>query len=517
MASLDSRPTGLLILFSVFFAALSGLLYELVAGTLSSYLLGGSVTQFSVVIGVFLSSMGAGAFLSRYVQSHLLASFIALEIWVGLIGGLIAPLGFIAFTYTDVYTPILLFLVVVVGILVGAEIPLVIRILEKRSTLRLTLANVLGIDYIGALAASLAFPFLILPSLGLMRAGLAAGLLNVGVGGLLLWHFRSLLGKRFSRLRALALGAAVFLSAVFIASGSLSSFLENQLYQDEIIYSKTSPYQKIVLTRWKDDTRLYLNGHLQFSSIDEYRYHETLVLPALGAVLGRAPVERVLVLGGGDGLALRQLLKEQSVQSIKLVDLDETVTTLFKTRPYLQDLNGNALNDPRVRIENRDAMRALEEDHSLYDLIVMDLPDPSEPGLAKLYSTAFFRLVTKHLRPHGVLVTQATSPFRARQAFWSIVHTLEKMENRAMGRLHVRPYHTTIPTFGSWGFVMASWQPVDLNKISLPSETQFLTEAVLSTLFAFPRDVGRLEAPVNDLNSPKIVELYRRGYHRYLD
>ncbi|MCB9852349.1 MAG: polyamine aminopropyltransferase [Phycisphaerales bacterium] len=506
----------ILLVGAIFSAAGCGIVYELVAGTLSSYLLGDSVTQFSLVIGLFLTSMGIGSFLSRYLKRDLIAWFVAGQIAVGIVGGFAALIGFAAFAYTELYQPILFGLVVVIGTLVGLEIPLVVRILRDLSSLRGTLANVLSADYLGALAASVLFPFALLPYLGLVSAGMLTGLVNVAVGGFVLWRFHKTIRRWTTGLSVATAIASLLLVAGIAYSTQTVSMMESRLYQDEIIYSKSTPYQRIVITRWREDLRLYLNGHLQFAAVDEYRYHEALVLPAMEAA---ARHERVLILGGGDGLAARQVLKYDGVKRIDLVDLDSEVTNIFKTWQILTRVNGNTLNDPRVHIHNTDAFGFLQNTTDLYDVILIDLPDPSAAGLGKLYSRTFYGLVGRHLADGGAMTCQSTSPFRSRSAFWCIAHTAGAArwgpENTT--KLEVRPYHTLVPTFGTWGFILCgtSLPPTDLLKISVDS--QYFTSATLPGSFVFPPDMSEIETPISDLNDPEVVKLYHSGYHKYLD
>jgi len=502
------RASGLLLLAAVFVLAVCGLVYELIAGTLSSYLLGDSVTQFSLAIGLFLFGMGLGSYISRFVTKHLLAIFIAVELLIGLVGGAMALVGFALFAFTEFYVPGLIGMVIAVGLLVGLEIPLVIRILRESGELRVTVANVLSVDYVGALIAAVIFPFLLLPQLGLARAGLVMGLSNVLVGALLL----GVLGDRIGRARR-PLGIAATLSALLlvaglIGAGQLVDFLENKLYQHDIILSRTTAHQRLVVTRNKQDIRLFLNGQLQFSSIDEYRYHEALVHPAMSLAEKHA---EVLILGGGDGMAVREVLKFSGVTRIDLVDLDPIVTGLFTRNPLLSSLNGGSLKDPRVHIHNQDAMRYLETTKRIYDVILLDLPDPSEAVLGKLYSRPFYRLASQRLAPGGMLTTQATSPFRSREAFWCIVHTM-----RAAG-FQVRPYHTIVPTFGTWGFALAGRGKVDPARIKLEVPTRYLTAALLPGLFAFPKDMAEVSTPISGLNDPVVTRLYRDGYSKYLE
>lgn len=525
------------ILLTVFVAAICGLVYELIAGAMASYLLGDSVTQFSLVIGVFLAAMGLGSFLSKRIHERLLERFIALELAIGLVGGSSALVGFVSFAYTQFYTPILLGQVALVGTLVGMEIPLVLRILDYDSSLRVNVAEVLTADYVGALIAAVLFPFLLVPYVGLVRAGLLTGASNVALAYLLAYRLsgqgsgrRAQQDEQEQRALDSALSPAarrrlmrwsgvalVGMLAATLVAGRLTTWLENQLYQDNVVLARDTRYQRMIVTRWRDDVRLYLNGHLQFSSVDEYRYHESLVHPAMA--LSAAKQKRVLVLGGGDGLAAREILKHPSTQVVDLVDLDAEVVKLFREHPLMTKLNKGSLRDAKLRYIAKDAMQFLVETKQSYDVILMDLPDPSAAGLGKLYSKPFFRLVGKRLRPGGAFAAQCTSPFRSRLAYWSIVRTIEAARWGPEGqkRFYTAPYHTLIPTFGSWGFMVARSSPFEASALRVSVPTRYLTNKVLPTLFVFPADMDRVEAPISELNNPVVVRLYRDGYHKHLD
>ena len=293
------------LLFSVFVIASCGLAYELIAGALASYLLGDSVLQFSTVIGTYLFAMGIGSWLSRYVERNLVARFVQIELLVGVFGGLSAAALFFVFVWFSAPFKLALYLAVsLIGILVGLEIPLIMRIMKRDLSLKDLVSQVLTFDYLGALAVSILFPVVLVPHIGLVRSALLFGLLNVLVALWALWLFREQL-HGVVWLRAQAVASFVVLAVGFGFAGKFTSFAEAQLYADEIVYTETTPYQRIVVTRWKDDLRLFLNNNLQFSSRDEYRYHEALVHPGLATLPG---ARRVLVLGGGDGLAVREIL-----------------------------------------------------------------------------------------------------------------------------------------------------------------------------------------------------------------
>ena len=496
--------TGAALLGAVFCIATAGLVYELVAGTAATYLLGDSITQFSLIIGIYLFSMGIGSYLSRYVQEPLLPWFVRLELAVGLIGGFAAFLLFVAFARDGAFRLVLFLLVGAVGIGVGLEIPLLIRILRDRMKFEDLIARVLFFDYLGALAASLLFPMLLVPKLGLIRASLVLGLVNAVVGGCVVLLFWPQLQRRIRLMVECGLTVLVLVVGLYHAD-DMTRISEEDLYPDVIIHAQSTPYQRIVLTRSKGgELRLFLNSHLQFSSRDEYRYHEALVHPALASAPDR-PLD-VLILGGGDGLAVRELLRYPDVRSILLVDLDPAMTALFSAHSALVDLNRGSLMDERLRILNADAMVWLESEREpRFDVVVVDFPDPSSYGLGKLYTRTFYRMMSGHLRADGVAVVQSTSPMAARRSFWCIDATM-----RAAG-LHTRPYHTFVPSFGEWGFILASPRPIGVPgrlRQPLPS-LRFLSDRVLPGLFDFPADMAAVEgSPVNRLNDQALVRLY---------
>ena len=489
---------------TVIVVATAGLVYELIAATAASYLLGDSITQFSTVIGAYLFAMGVGSFLSRYVGRGVAARFIQIEIAVGLVGGSAAALLFVAFAHTQHFRAVLYALVLLTGLLVGLEIPLLLRLLRQRLDFRDLVAQVLSLDYLGALAAAILFPLVMVPRLGLVRASLLAGLANVAVGLWSTWIFRGELAAP-GFLRAAAMAALLVLGAGALAADRITEWSEDRLYADDIILARTSAYQRIVLTRWSDDLRLFLNGHLQFSSRDEYRYHEALVHPALAS--HPAP-RRVLVLGGGDGLAVREVLRYPGVAAVTLVDLDPEMTRLFSDNPLLASINGGALRDPRVRVVNADAFVWLDgERREQFDVAVADFPDPHNFSLGKLYSRSFYRLLRARLAPGGMAVVQATSPMFARRSFWCIAETM------VSAGFEARPDHVYVPSFGEWGFVLAATGPYAL-PTAYPPGLRFLTVDGTPPLFVFPPDMARVPVDVNRLDNQVLVQYYGAEWQR---
>jgi spermidine synthase len=486
---------------SVALIAACGLIYELVAGTLASYLLGDSVFQFSTVIGSYLFAMGVGSYLSRFIVRGLVARFISIELMVGLVGGFSSAALFLAFAYTQGFQLILYAVVLVIGILVGLEIPLLMRILKHQLEFRELVAHVLTFDYLGALGASLLFPILLVPKLGMVRSALLFGLINAGVALWSTYLFRDQLGAR-TWLRVACVAVLAVLGAGMAGAERITQAADNNLYADEVIFARDTRYQRIVLTKWKDDVRLFLSSHLQFSSRDEYRYHEALVHPGL-ASLPRA--RRVLVLGGGDGLAVREILKYTNVDSITLVDLDPEMTRLFSTHPYLVTLNQHSLTNARVHVINADAFPWLQQTSEPFDFIVVDFPDPTNYSLGKLYTTAFYRLMAKHLSAQGLAVVQSTSPLFARQSYWCIAETLKQ------ARLKTYPYHLYVPSFGEWGFVLAGQNTYE-PPVRLPERLRYLSVAEIPQLFLFPNDMLPVDAEPNRLNDQVLVRYYEHDW-----
>jgi spermidine synthase len=514
-----------LLLASVFIIAICGILYELLISTISSYFQGSSVLHFSLVIGLFLSFMGVGSYLSRFLQRDLLSWFIRFEVWLSVVGGGSAIMLYFAFSLTPYFYGVAFLLIGILGSLIGVEIPILTRIVRQHQPLRDAMAQVLSFDYLGSLIASVAFPLILLPTLGTMRTAFVIGLLNLTVAAINAWSFRADLPS-YRRLLATCALVGALLTAGFVYSFSLVRFFDQFLYQDQILYTKQSAYQHVVLTRWNDDVRLFIDGNIQFSSLDEYRYHEPLVHVPMSLAL-RA--EEILVLGGGDGLAAREVLRHTEVQHLTLVDLDPAMTQLGLTHPGLLRLNDSALHDPRVEIVNRDAFKFVEETPAYFDVIIIDLPDPNNPALGKLYSQSFYQMVQRRLAQGGTVITQSTSPYYAPDAFWCIHHTLESAFAQTL------PMTVYVPSFGQWGFNLAIQAPGRLPATApdrlAPLAAQvlrerlftqpwadslhYLNQAVLSNLFTFDRDIAERPTEINRLDDQRLLQYYEQSWDRW--
>lgn len=505
------RAPLFLLYLNVLIIATCGLVYELLAGTLASYVLGDSVTQFSLVIGVYLFALGIGAWLSGFVMRGAARVFIEVELAVALVGGASAPVLFLAFGYVRNFHFALFSVVLAIGTLVGLELPLLMRILKEHVDFRDLVSRVLAFDYIGALAASLLFPLFLVPQLGLVRTSFAVGLVNALIA---LWGTKllgPLLSQRVGGLQGRAVLVIGLLVAGIIKADLFTQLAEEHQFGHPIVRAVSSHYQRIVVTRGPSDFHLFLNGNLQFHSADEYRYHEALVHPAMSTVPSR---REVLVLGGGDGLALREIFRYDDVQSVTLVDIDPAMTELGSTFPLLTELNEGSFADSRLRVIHEDALVWLDHADRKFDAAIIDFPDPSNFSVGKLYTTTFYRRLARCLTPDAAVSIQCTSPLSAPKSYWCIVRTLE------VAGFHVHPYRASVPSFGEWGFVLAS--QVDRERpheLQLPSATvgrlRFLDNVGLRSLFDFPPDMRPREVEPNRWNNQILVRYYESEWARW--
>ena len=506
-----SRKENFLFFLTIFLAGLCSLIYELLISTTSSYFLGDSVKQFSLTIGIYMASMGVGSYLSKYIQQNALEWFIKIEILLGLVGGASIPILYFIFDRltTGQYQFTMLLITGIIGMLTGFEIPLLVRILKENYPLKSNLAYVLSLDYIGALVATLLFPFLLLPYLGTFRTSIAFGMINIGLG-LMVYFFctQQLSLVRQRKIVLAGFSCLLFFGALSFFSSKLLHHWEDTFFKSKIVFSKQTPYQQLTLTQNKSDLRLYINRIIQFSSSDEYRYHETLgLLP-----LHYAPYKKnILILGGGEGLLAREVLKYEEIESVTIVDLDGEVFRLAKENSQLKKLNENALLDPKVTPIEGDAMAFLMNSESLFDVIIADLPDPSNDALSRLYSVSFYRLVQNRLTPHGVFATQASSPFHTKNAFWCIYETM-----KSSGFEHVYPLHTYVPSFGDWGFIFASPLKLDTTQYNSSLTTKYLEPGIVSRSFEFPKDISNPSGlKINQLDQPNLLHYFLEDWERF--
>ncbi|WP_369809995.1 polyamine aminopropyltransferase [Gracilibacillus caseinilyticus] len=493
--------------------SICGIIFEVLFGALGSYILGDGVKQYTLTISLFLTGMGIGASLSERVTKKLILSFIYIEFLVALIGGFSSFLMFAVTAFSSDGTDALFLYVVtlIIGALTGVELPILIRKANEIGvTLQKSTARVLFSDYAGGLIGGLLFVFLLRPQFGMVKSAFIVGLINLTVAMVVLYLFRKEVKHRWVHGIIGSIIGALLLAGVFVGE-SIALTFEQKLYKDPIVHMEESQYQKIVITKQNEDIRLYLDGGLQLSSIDEHRYHEVLVHPAMTASDSR---EQVLILGGGDGLAARELLKYKDIKDITLVDLDPAVIELANENPHLLKLNQGSLKDDRVHVQNQDAFEFLEQSENWYDVVIVDLPDPNNESLNKLYTKEFYSLIRNHLKPGGAMMVQSTSPVFAREVYWTISNTI------ASTGLTTENLHVDVPSFGNWGFVLASREEIAIEDLNINVPTDFLNNHMLESLTVFGKDeddsfADEDKLEVNTLIDPVLIEMYENAWKYY--
>jgi spermidine synthase len=512
-----SRGARFLLLLAVFICAACGLVYELALTALGSYLIGNSVMQTSVVISVMVFAMGIGSLAAKPLQRRAVGAFALVEALLALVGGLSVLILYVSFAWLQVYMSAMVVISFTVGLLIGAEIPLLMTLLQRirRQEAGSAVADMFAVDYVGALVGGLSFPLLLLPAFGQLKGALVVGAVNAVAGVIVvLWIFRRETRRvvRISLLTGMAAVLAV-LGTVYVLADDIEVTARQQLYRDPIIHAETTPYQDIVVTQstaftGESDTRLFLNGDLQFSSIDEYRYHEALVHPALSGKRSS-----VLILGGGDALALREVLRYDDVEAVTLIDLDPAMTRLARTFEPLLELNHHALDDPRVTAVNADAFTWLRDATHRYDAVLIDFPDPDTAALAKLYSVEFYHLLGHVLNPGSRVMVQGGSPFFAPKSYWSIAATIDE------AGYTTTEYQVDVPSFGNWGFILATpgagGSPPPLRLAEDAPPLRFLDDAVLEAATVFPLDRRPQEVRASTLMDPAVLEYTRHEWQNY--
>ncbi|QEV19230.1 polyamine aminopropyltransferase [Streptomyces alboniger] len=468
------RAGRFLVLAGVFVCAACGLVYELELVALAAYLIGDSVTQASVVLSVMVFAMGIGSLLAKRLRRRAALWFGVVEAALALVGGCSAMALYAAFAWTgdqgEVWAGGSRYLLVAfslaIGVLIGAEVPLLMVLIQRirRQDAGGAVADLFAADYVGALVGGLAFPFLLLPMFGQLTGALFTGAVNALAGGALVL---GLFGRDLSaRGRWVLVGANITVLAVLASAAVLVDDFERAarraVYGADVRVAVQTDVQEVVLTGGRRRSLdLFLDGRLRISGRDEHRYHRGLVRPAM-----RGPHARVLVLGGGDGLAAREVLRHPGVRRVDVVELDAGVVGLARHDPALSELNGHAYRDRRVRVVHAEAFHWLRSARERYDVVISDLPDPGITASAKLYSQEFYGLATRVLAPGGRLAVHAGPVSVRPRAFWTVEVTL-----RAAG-LKTVPYRVGGRRSGfaagpdrtsqgaraprDWGFVLAS-------------------------------------------------------------
>ena len=512
----QARPgrLGLILKLSIFATGLAGIVAEFVLSTLATYLLGNAVLQWAVIMSLMLFAMGLGSRISKSIGKNLLDAFVLVEFALSVLCSSSAVLAYGISARTDHLNLIIYGLALLIGLLIGCEIPLVTRLNNSYEELRTNIATIMEKDYYGSLVGGLFFAFFALPHLGLTYTPIVLGAVNFVIAGLVLLTFRGLLARPRGLTMLFGL-CALYLAGLGLAAQPIVMYGEQRQYKDKVIYAEETRFQKIVVTQWKNDHWLFINGQVQFSTVDEERYHEPLVHPAL---LLSADPQDVLVLGGGDGLALREILKHPKVRSVTLVDLDPAMTRLASEHPVFQEINKGSFHNPRVKVVNQDARMFLRETAQLFGVIVVDLPDPDSTDLMHLYSLSFYKLLMRQLTPGGIMVTQATSPFFSRKAFLCLYKTV-----RAAG-FSVLPLHNQIPTMGEWGWIIGA-RAAEITEPELKRrlltrdfdslEAKYISNEAVVSMSHFGRDVFDPELlakiKVNTQFDPVILRYYKQG------
>ncbi|MGV9288122.1 polyamine aminopropyltransferase [Streptomyces sp. NPDC003719] len=501
-----------LVLAGVFVCAACGLVYELELVALASYLIGDSVTQASVVLSVMVFAMGIGSLAAKRLRRFAAAGFGAIEAVLALVGGTSAMALYAVFAWTGGWSGpwsdgprfLLVAFSLTIGLLIGAEVPLLMELIQRirRQDAGGAVADLFAADYVGALVGGLAFPFVLLPFLGQLTGALLTGAVNAAVGAaLVLGLFRRDLTRRARRLLVVANAVvlAVLTSAAAL-SGDFERAARHALYGQDVRVAVRTDVQEVVLTGGTDGRSLllFLDGRLRVGAGDERRYHEALVRPAM-----TGPRARVLILGGGDGLAAREVLRHPDVRRVDLVEPDRDLARLARHDPGLSALNEHAYGDPRVHVTTADAFRGLRSTPTAaYDVVVCDLPDPGITAATKLYSQEFYGLLRRVLAPDGRLVVHAGPASARPRTFWTVDATLRaaglrtvayRVGGRAPG-FTADPDRTagTSRVPGDWGFLLAARTPPGLRLDAAAPRPCTLTR---QSLTAAARSAARTHVP----------------------
>lgn len=505
---------GPVLKISIFATGCAGIVAEFVLSTLATYLLGNAVFQWTMVMSLMLFAMGLGSRLSKYFRHNLLDTFILIEFGLSL---LCASSGVITYglaAHTTQIVVLIYTLAMAIGLLIGLEIPLVTRLNNAYEELRINIASVMEKDYYGSLLGGFFFAFFALPRLGMTYTPIVLGGINFAVATLFVIFFFGLLRRQKIVVAVLGLCSLAIVGLALFAK-PIVLYGEQRLYKDKIIFARQTRFQRIVITQFKEDHWLYINDQEQFSSFDEHLYHEPLVHPVMGLAARR---EHILVLGGGDGLALREIFKYEEVKTVTLVDLDPEMTKLAATHPVLVKLNRGAMQNEKLTIVNQDAKAFMRANDRYFDVIIIDLPDPDTIDLMHLYTSAFYHLIHRRLAAGGIMVTQATSPYFSRQAFLCIEKTV------ASAGFATLPYHNQIPTMGEWGWVLAAKGPRQTNAVlkkrmtaltfdGIP--TRFLNREAAIAMVHFGKGIFDADPSeqiqINTESNPVLYRYYQQG------
>ena len=364
------------------------------------------------------------------------------------------------------------------------------------------LSNVLSLDYVGGLAATLLFPFVLLPFVGLFYSSLSFGIFNILLGLIV----NAVFFKNEKKSIIFGLTTLILILTIVFSGGYLMNIWEERIYKAPIIVNEQSPYQKIVITKKGEQVKLFINRVIQFASSDEYRYHESLVHVPFSLT---NKIEKVLVLGGGENLATREIVKYPDVKQIDIVDIDSTIFKIAMEHIDISAINELAPFDPRVNMITADAFSYMHSTADRYDIIIADLPDPNNQSLARLYSKQFFFYVKRCLSEDGVFITQSGDINTSNSVFSCIYNTMDDVFDSEL-----LTYHVYIPSFGDWGFIVHSKDKTpDAN--NLVKGLKYMDSTTLINNFSLPKDVQIENTKINTLDNPVILNYFLEDYERF--
>jgi spermidine synthase len=500
--AIAARPARWVVLLAVLVCAACGLVYELALAALGGTLGGDPVVETSIVLSVMVFAMGLGALAAKPLARRAAAAFIAVEILLAAAGGMCATVLYAAFAWYDVYRWPMIAVAAVLGLLIGAEIPLLMTLVQRIRPQEAgsAVADLFAADYVGALIGGLLFPFLLLPHLGQLRTVVLAGAINAVAGALVvLWLFRAdLSGRERLGLYAAVAGVLALLAGTWLCTPAFERAARAALYDGDVVFARDD----VVVAHTGVGTELYVDGERRVSTTAGNEAAQALVHPAMA---GRH--EHVLVLGGGDGLALREVLRYPAVRDVIVVIARDAETAPARTDPALRALAGDAFADPRVRVVVADAFAWARAARDRFDVVVADLAAPSTGSAARLYTQEFYGLVRTVLRPAGRFVVHAPAPDAHRRAYWCVDAGL-----RAAG-LGTVPYRVTAAGPVGQGYVLAAvTAPTELRAADDapdPAVVPFLTPERLGRATWFPPSTARLDVPPATLTRPRIAEYAR--------
>lgn len=490
-------PLGVLYI-STFIFSFTAIAHESNFIAATSFLFGDTATQAGLLLAFVFFGMLAGAWLSKkFPDSRLLEAFIIGELLLTIAAGFSIVFGFWVYATSEHYVLLIRLNIFLVSTLVGLEDAAVIRYANRyESETKDAIGNGMMMNNLGSAIAGLFFGTILVPFFGgMLNVALILGVLDSIVVAIVILRFKDQL-IRWPIYLMICVVSGFVLFATYSGSDELSKNLTNPLYDDMITRQWNSPYANIVLTREDKEIRLYINGGLQFSSTDEVQYHEPLIMPALNLASQRVANRPLVVAiaGGGDGLGSRDVLKHSNVGELHIVDLDAVMTGEVALSEPIVTLNQHAFEDSRVTIHNTDAFIFFRDTEERFDVIIVDLVDPNNDVVSKLYTVEFYQMLSKKLNHGGVVVTQSTSPWYSPEAFWTINLTMEETFSTVV------PYRWAVPSFGDWGWNMASHVEFERTEIDIDETlTTWLTSTGWDSLHFFSPDEFKIRDQLKSL------------------